>query len=70
MAEKFSHRCGKGKPAVEKKMACLNPLGPGLGHHLDQDICCLAEAFPAAFRPVGAAVKILAQGNEPVLFLA
>ena len=51
-------------------MLGLDPACNGLGHHLDKNIGCLADAFPATFRPVCSAVKVGTQRNQPVLFLA
>jgi len=70
LREQLPYGCGKGKPAVEQKILGLDPACDGLGHSLDKDIGCLADAFPATFCPVCSAVKVLAQWNQPVLFLA
>ena len=70
LGKQVPHDCGIGKPAVEQKMLGLDPACKGLGHHLHKDIGCLADAFPATPRPVGTAVKVRTQRDQPVLFLA
>jgi hypothetical protein len=63
------HDRRKGKPAVEQEVAGLNPACRGLSHHLDKDIGCLADTFPATLHSVGTAVEIRTQRNELVLLL-
>jgi len=70
LGKQVPHDCWIGKPAVEQKMLGLDPACKGLGHHLHKDIGCLADAFPATPRPVGTAVKVRTQRDQPVLFLA
>ena len=70
LCKQLPHGCGKGKPAVEQKVTGLNPTCRGLGHHLHKDVGCLADAFPATSRTVGATVKVHTQWNQPVLLLA
>ena len=61
---------GIGKPSVGRKVTDLNPACKSLGHHLDKDIGCHADAFGATFRSVGMAVKIRRQRDNPGLFHA
>jgi len=61
--KQLPHDCGIGEPAFKQKVTGFNPGFGGLSHHLDQNIGCLTDRFPAPLRPVGATVKIGSYGS-------